>query len=274
MSYGPRNNRSQKVFHSRNVPQTNAELYSGKLSDSPQVDSRGFGISVRFELASPAPKAGIQEVPSLGFADHVSKRPLPLSLYRIRSGWVTTGALKSDNKMSTIAEYMSRRSTYEIVAYGDVQKVGYRRQVERLARRIDVKGYVKNQPDGTVKILAQGVDHKIQEFVKVLKIREAPIDVQDIKARPVKTRHVFKIFRTIPGSVVEELQEGLGSGEEQLRLVRQEIGGVRQEISSGFATMDNKYGEIAETLKELRADFSRLVEALESFLKGRSHESS
>jgi len=49
--------------------------------------------------------------------------------------------------------------------FGDVQRVGYRFVVQDLARRMGVKGYVKNLPDGSVEIVAEASKEVIDKFV-------------------------------------------------------------------------------------------------------------
>jgi acylphosphatase len=47
-------------------------------------------------------------------------------------------------------------TTERIIFSGRVQGVGFRYTVHSLARRHPVAGYVRNQPDGTVELVAQG----------------------------------------------------------------------------------------------------------------------
>lgn len=42
------------------------------------------------------------------------------------------------------------------VAYGDVQGVFFRLGAQRLARSLGITGWVRNSPDGTVEIVAEG----------------------------------------------------------------------------------------------------------------------
>lgn len=43
----------------------------------------------------------------------------------------------------------------EIIVKGTVQRVGYRDHVQETARKLDVKGYVENLRDGSVKIVCE-----------------------------------------------------------------------------------------------------------------------
>lgn len=48
---------------------------------------------------------------------------------------------------------------------GSVQGVGFRAQVQRIARSLSIKGWVRNERDGSVSALAQGDGAGIEKFV-------------------------------------------------------------------------------------------------------------
>ncbi len=56
-----------------------------------------------------------------------------------------------------------------IVVRGRVQGVGYRYFTVRQALRYNIQGYVKNQPDGTVLVVARGDKENLDKFIEVLK---------------------------------------------------------------------------------------------------------
>ncbi len=53
--------------------------------------------------------------------------------------------------------------------HGRVQGVGFRSFVYHHARQLGIKGFVQNEVDGTVSVLAQGNDENLHEFEKMLK---------------------------------------------------------------------------------------------------------
>lgn len=57
-----------------------------------------------------------------------------------------------------------------IIVQGNVQGVGYRFYVVEQARIYNIKGYTQNLPDGTVKVVAEGDQGMIEDFIKQLKI--------------------------------------------------------------------------------------------------------
>ena len=51
---------------------------------------------------------------------------------------------------------------------GRVQGVGYRFATQRIARALDVHGWVRNLPDGTVEVRAQGESSAVADLVSFL----------------------------------------------------------------------------------------------------------
>lgn len=83
--------------------------------------------------------------------------------------------------MLEIAKYISFR--------GRVQGVGFRYTASRIAKRYELTGFVKNMPDGSVEMLAQGVIEDVEAciedicesfngYIRDKKIAELPIDTR------------------------------------------------------------------------------------------------
>ena len=53
-----------------------------------------------------------------------------------------------------------------IVFSGTVQGVGFRFTVQKYALSFDLKGWVKNLPDGSVEVLVEGPKEKIEAFCR------------------------------------------------------------------------------------------------------------
>ena len=58
-----------------------------------------------------------------------------------------------------------------LLAYGIVQGVGFREFVCRVGKSLSLSGYAKNLPDGTVEIVAEGEENKIDELVRRISVR-------------------------------------------------------------------------------------------------------
>jgi len=69
----------------------------------------------------------------------------------------------------------------EIIVSGLVQGVGFRYFVLRNAMDLGLKGYTKNQYDGTVLTEVEGEKYLIEEMFNKLKVGPMHSDVRDIK---------------------------------------------------------------------------------------------
>ncbi len=49
---------------------------------------------------------------------------------------------------------------------GIVQGVGFRYYTYRIAKRYGIKGYVKNMPDGSVEVVAEGDEERLERFLQ------------------------------------------------------------------------------------------------------------
>jgi len=67
-----------------------------------------------------------------------------------------------------------------IIAKGKVQKVGYRDFVQDIARELGIAGYVENLEDGTVTIVCEGEEPKIEEFIRDINLYSAHIDINHL----------------------------------------------------------------------------------------------
>ena len=56
---------------------------------------------------------------------------------------------------------------YHIIISGNVQGVGFRAFIKRRALENNIKGFIKNNPEGEVEILAQGIDKKLKIFLEI-----------------------------------------------------------------------------------------------------------
>lgn len=62
-------------------------------------------------------------------------------------------------------------ATKKLILKGRVQGVGMRFSVSRIAKRMNLFGYVKNKGDGTVECLVQGEEEDIKVFIHNVKTR-------------------------------------------------------------------------------------------------------
>ena len=82
------------------------------------------------------------------------------------------------------------------IVRGRVQGVGFRWFVDHEARQLGVAGWVRNNIDGTVEVLAMGNDQQLATLFN--RLRQGPRaarvdDVQEIAAEPVEGLTTFRI---------------------------------------------------------------------------------
>ena len=82
------------------------------------------------------------------------------------------------------------------IVRGRVQGVGFRWFVEREAQMLGISGWVRNNADGSVEVLAMGTQEQLQSLRSRLQQgpRAARVDnVEEIEARPVPGIRTFRI---------------------------------------------------------------------------------
>jgi acylphosphatase len=82
--------------------------------------------------------------------------------------------------------------TYDITVHGDVQGVGYRAFVFREANRYGVSGWVRNEADGSVRVLAQhSQTAALEAFVDKLRLGPLMAVINSVDVQPLSTEERF-----------------------------------------------------------------------------------
>lgn len=133
-----------------------------------------------------------------------------------------------------------------IIAKGDVQRVGYRDEVERIARKLNLTGYVENLKPYNVKIVAEGDEEKLKQFIELIKIQKFPIFVESLEVSWQDATGEFSHFEIKRGEWQEELFERLDTAG---RLLYRSVELGERSVELGERSV--KLGEeILETMKE------------------------
>lgn len=179
---------------------------------------------------------------------------------------------------------MKRR--IEVVVKGDVQKVGYRDSVQKIARNLDVKGYVENLRDGNVFMVCEGEDENIRKFVEEIDIKKHFIYVREIEiTKESDYTGEFEYFDIKYGKLEEELGERMGTGiayagatweetkatHEDLREgfngTRKDIQAMHGDMNKNFQDLDKKYPTVSKNLESLNENLTKVVEGLTTLIK-------
>jgi acylphosphatase len=83
---------------------------------------------------------------------------------------------------------------YEITIKGRVQGVGYRYFAAQKATEMGIKGWVKNAVDGSVIVVAQGIEEEIETFIDYLYLGPTRSRVDQISKVKFNTLSDFNNF--------------------------------------------------------------------------------
>jgi len=145
------------------------------------------------------------------------------------------------------------------VAKGDVQRVGYRDEVERAARELGLTGYVENVKPYDVRIVAEGDEEKLKLFMERIKIRKYPVFVENIEVSWQDATGEFSFFEIRRGEWTEELFERLDTAGRLLyRTV--ELGEKSVELGEKNVVLSEKAVKLAEKNVELGEKSVELTE--------------
>ena len=137
-----------------------------------------------------------------------------------------------------------------IIVKGRVQRVGYRDEVQEIARRLGIKGFVENIKPYDIRIVTEGEDEAISEFIERIKIKRFPIDVESVRVSFEDFKGEFEYFEIKRGDWQEELGERLDTAGKLLyRSV--ELGERSVELGERAVELSERAVELSERSVEL-----------------------
>ena len=84
--------------------------------------------------------------------------------------------------------------TMRCIFKGKVQGVYFRAYTEDFANELNVKGWVRNLPDGSVEALFQGEEENIKEVIRKLKEEHPYAKVKEVLTFQEETKEIYKDF--------------------------------------------------------------------------------
>ena len=175
---------------------------------------------------------------------------------------------------------------FKLIAHvsGKVQMAGYRSRIVIIAKAFDLRGYVRNLPDGRVKIVAEGSKTDLERFLAAIRIENTLIKVEDIKAEFSDAEGAYEDFFKVAGE--RETDARLDVAAEHLKelvsVVRDGfkdngsrldgIGTSLKEISGKQDLLIDKIDEARVEIVSTREEIVSEVQGLRSDLKGRTDE--
>ncbi|MGQ9781882.1 MAG: acylphosphatase [Nitrososphaeria archaeon] len=152
----------------------------------------------------------------------------------------------------------------EIIVNGEVQRVGYRDFAQKVARKLDIKGYVENLRDGSVKIVCESDEDKMKEFVEELKAEVGLIKV--VNAQIAKTSPAtgeFQYFEIKYGPFEEELSERMVAAVNYAAAMWDDIKEMKGDIKTVIKKQDETISEIRTLREDLTSYMNKRFEKIE-----------
>ncbi len=151
---------------------------------------------------------------------------------------------------------------YNILLRGKVQHIGYRGIIEGTARKLDIRGYVFNDVDGSVKIACEGVQKSIDSFLNSIK-EFARSDIESIEKKEVHEElYLPPVFSRVATDEYYEFSKKFDIGLDYLDGIKTDTG----EIKSTLGEMNSTLGEIKGSLNSMDNKLSGIDNTLGKFV--------
>jgi acylphosphatase len=164
-----------------------------------------------------------------------------------------------------------------VIVKGEVQRVGYRDAVEKIARKLKITGFVENIKPYDVRIVAEGEDENISEFVAQIEIKKFPVDVESTEVSFDAYKGEFDYFEIKRGEWQEELLERLDNAG---ALLYKSVALGEESVSIGWKMLEKQdmmlkkqdvtiagISEVAEKIDESKEDIVTAISSLREDLK-------
>ncbi len=158
---------------------------------------------------------------------------------------------------------------YNILLRGKVQHIGYRGIIEGTARKLDVKGYVFNDIDGSVKIACEGLQKSVDAFINSIK-EFAKSDIESIEKKEIHDElYLPSIFSRVATDDYYEFGKKFDIGLDYLDGIKTDTGemkGTLGEMKGTLGEMKGTLGEMKGTLGEMKESLTNINTTLEAFV--------
>ena len=160
-------------------------------------------------------------------------------------------------RFNTICVYNTTMQTqlkrYSIILRGRVQHIGYRGIIEGTARKLDLKGYIFYDIDNSVKIVVEGLQKSVYNFLNTLK-DFARADIESIEQKEIHERFPLPhLFSKVATDEYYEFGQKFDIGLDYLDGIKTDTGEVKTtllEMNTSLGSIDNTLGAFAIEQRE------------------------
>ena len=132
----------------------------------------------------------------------------------------------------------TRIKRYNILLRGNVQHIGYRGIIEGTARKLNIKGYVFNDVDGSVKIACEGLQKSIDVFINGLS-EFARSDIDSIETKEVHDElYLPSVFSRVATDDYYEFGKKIDIGIDFLDGIKIDTGEMKESLNNINSTLE------------------------------------
>jgi len=132
----------------------------------------------------------------------------------------------------------TRIKRYNILLRGNVQHIGYRGIIEGTARKLNIKGYVFNDVDGSVKIACEGLQKSIDVFINDLS-EFARSDIESIEKKEVHDElYLPSVFSRVATDDYYEFSKKFDIGIDFLDGIKTDTGEMKESLTNINTTLE------------------------------------
>ena len=156
-----------------------------------------------------------------------------------------------------------------VIVEGEVQKVGYRDFVQKVARKLGVNGYVENLRDGNVQIVCEAEEPVLNGFLEKINVKRDFIDVE--KVQVVERREStgeFELFEIKYGSLEEELGERMGTAVVYAGATRESIKDMHKDLKNSISKIHEDVKGTRLDIKDMHKDLKNSISKMHVDLEG------
>ncbi len=158
---------------------------------------------------------------------------------------------------------------YAIIIRGRVQHIGYRGIIEGTARKMELKGYVFNDKDDSVKIVCEGSKKSVDNFLNTLK-DFARADIEDIEKKEIhEDVPLPHMFSRIATDEYYEFSHKFDIGLDYLDGIKTDTGemkGTLKDVSSGIGEMKGTLKDVSSGIGEMKGTLGSIDHTLGAFV--------
>jgi acylphosphatase len=141
----------------------------------------------------------------------------------------------------------------ELIVKGKVQKRGYRDHVQEVARELNVKGYVENMRDGSVRVVCETEEAALKKFIQAISLKTDFITVEKVEIlRMQPTTGEYEFFEIKCGPLEEEMGERLVAAFTIAAATRQDIKNMHGEVKDMRGDLKGMHSDIKNMNSDLK----------------------